>query len=117
MPQLPVQLVSVAAECAEADEPQHGDNGIHGVDCSVCYDKAKAGTAIAGNLTGVVGLLMAEQVFCFAHWLDIARVVQAAGAVSCAALGCRSLTQSPANVSVGAVWRWCLDLTGSPVSG
>lgn len=80
-----VVLATVAPECAEADAPQHGDNGAHGVDCSVCYDKARAGTAIAGNLTGSVALVMARQVFCFSHWLDLARAVAATGAVSCRA--------------------------------
>ena len=70
----------VAPECAQ--KMPVGDHGPVGVDCETCLSKYNAGTALVGDYTNASVLILAEQVFCFNHWLDVARMVEHKNGVS-----------------------------------
>jgi len=78
VPAVPLSVPTVAPECNEGDDGAHG---IAGVDCTVCQQKAQAGTVFEGVVSGTVPIVPAARVFCFAHWLDVARAAQLQGAV------------------------------------
>ena len=78
--------LGLAPECARsggAPKTLAGVEASKGVDCTACFEKIAAQTAIAINsLTGKVGFLDEWQAFCMNSLLDVAAMAEAAGAVA-----------------------------------